>query len=386
MAGHVLPSKRDISVQQHASMARDNQAADSPASFIVEVSSELCPETLAGRSQAINSILRLAMLSGLPMELAGSLNLLCDLAAEIIPHDRTLLYFWDESQDRMQLRCGRGFAETAQNALQPANLFNLWVARYGRPLLIGAGHSSEADSVLALAGARSALVVPLTVNQRPVGSIQLFTEKTRLSAEDAQLLWILALVAENLLSREHVQEGLITLAFTDFLTNLKTRGYFEQQLDLEIKRSERKQTPLALLMIDIDHFKPLNDRYGHHVGDQVLRDLAAVLVKDMREMDTVARYGGEEFVIVLPETGASGALLVAQRLRRAVEQSRFFLGPERRPEHLTISIGIAVLHDDASFKRELIDAADAALYQAKSRGRNQVALASALPRLRPQAS
>lgn len=97
-----------------------------------------------------------------------------------------------------------------------------------------------------------------------------------------------------------------------YLTGLKTRGYFEQQLDLEIKRSERKIQKFALLMIDIDHFKQLNDRYGHHVGDQVLRDVCAILRKDMREMDTVARYGGEEFVIILPETGAAGALYVAQ--------------------------------------------------------------------------
>src|SRR5205823_8203801 len=93
-----------------------------------------------------------------------------------------------------------------------------------------------------------------------------------------------------------------------------------------MKRSGRKKQQFALLMIDIDFFKKLNDRYGHHVGDQVLRDVAALLMKDMREVDTVARYGGEEFVIILPETTGPGALLVANRLRRAVEQARFFAG------------------------------------------------------------
>ncbi|HEY3927142.1 MAG TPA: GGDEF domain-containing protein, partial [Candidatus Koribacter sp.] len=205
------------------------------------------------------------------------------------------------------------------------------------------------------------------------GSMQLFAaEEEAFTREDAQLLWMLSLVAENQLTRDYENEGLIRFAFTDFLTGLRTRGYFEQQLDLEIKRAERKQTPIALLMIDIDHFKSLNDSYGHHIGDQVLRDVSAVLMKDMREIDTAARYGGEEFVIVLPETNTAGALQVAHRIRRSVEQAKFFAGSPRQVEHLTISIGVAIFDQDAQSKRELIEFADAALYAAKNAGRNQV--------------
>src|SRR5215470_592645 len=104
-------------------------------------------------------------------------------------------------------------------------------------------------------------------------------------------------------------------------------------------------------MVDIDHFKQLNDHYGHHVGDQVLRDVAALLMKDMREVDTVARYGGEEFVLILPETGVKGALLVANRLRTMVEQSKFFAGSPQDVERLTISIGIAIFSDDGKLRR-----------------------------------
>jgi len=229
----------------------------------------------------------------------------------------------------------------------------------------------------------SALVVPLFAENRVAGTMQLFSDKEKtFTRADAQLLWILALVAENQLTREHGNETLIRFAFTDFLTGLKTRGYFEQQLELEIKRSERKKQQFALLMIDIDFFKQLNDRYGHHAGDQVLRDVAAILVKDMREVDTVARYGGEEFVIVLPETSQPGALFVAQRLRKAVEQSRFFAGSPQAVESLTISIGIAIFDQDASFKRDLIENADAALYAAKNQGRNQVVLYSQIAQRR----
>jgi diguanylate cyclase (GGDEF)-like protein len=191
---------------------------------------------------------------------------------------------------------------------------------------------------------------------------------------------MLALVGESLLTREYVNDGLIRFAFTDYLTGLKTRGYFEQQLELEIKRSERKKTKFALLMIDIDFFKRLNDTFGHHAGDQVLRDVASILMKDMREVDTVARYGGEEFVIVLPETTGPGARLVAERLRRAVEQAKFFAGSPDAVQHLTISIGVAIYDQDAQFKRDIIDFADAALYEAKGHGRNRVILYSDLTR------
>jgi len=151
-------------------------------------------------------------------------------------------------------------------------------------------------------------------------------------------------------------------------------------LDLEFKRSERRRQKFALLMIDIDHFKQLNDTFGHHVGDQVLRSVASILVQDMREVDTVARYGGEEFVIILPETAEAAARYVADRLRRAVEQGKFSDDPSHTIQHLTISIGVAVYDSDARFKRDLIEASDAALYAAKREGRNRVVCYSDLVR------
>jgi diguanylate cyclase len=116
------------------------------------------------------------------------------------------------------------------------------------------------------------------------------------------------------------------------------------------------------------------------VGDQVLRDVCAILRKDMREVDTVGRYGGEEFVIILPETGAAGALYVAQRVRASMESAKFFAGSPRAVEHLTISVGVAVFDTDVEYKRAVIEASDAALYAAKSQGRNQVVLYSDLAR------
>jgi diguanylate cyclase (GGDEF)-like protein len=357
----------------------DYESYDSypPDKFIVEVFSELAEATVVQRWREVNVLLRLSMLAGLQMQLEAALNMLADFAAEIVQHEQTLAYFWEESEDQLQPRVVRNLDEVSPDVYQRGNIFHFWATKYARPLLVSQGNNVQADAFLRSIGAGSALIVPLLVSNRVLGSLQLFSRApSAFTKEDAQLLWILALVGESQLTREYANEGLLRFAFTDYLTGLKTRGYFEQQLDLEIKRSERKKQKFALLMIDIDHFKQLNDTHGHHVGDQVLRDVSAILMKDMREVDTVARYGGEEFVIILPETSGPGAKFVAERLRRSVEGSRFFAGSANVVYHLSISIGIAVFDTDAQFKRDLIEFADAALYAAKADGRNRVVLYS----------
>jgi diguanylate cyclase (GGDEF)-like protein len=358
-------------------------ASSPPERFVVEVFSELRPETIQKRWEHVNVILRMSMLTGLQMQLDATLNLLCDMAADISPFDKAIVYFWDESHELMEPRIARNVEKNGGEEIASGNILNFWAIKYGRPLLVELGHNAQSDALLQVLDARSALAVPLFVSNRMMGSLQLFRATASTARafckEDAQLLWILSLVAENLLTREYANEGLLRFAFTDYLTGLRTRGYFEQQLELEFKRAERKQQKFALLMIDIDHFKVLNDTFGHHVGDQLLRDVTSILMKDMREVDTVARYGGEEFVIILPETTETGAVFVAQRLRRAVDQAKFFAGSPHTVQHLTISIGVAVYDTDAQFKRDLIEFADAALYAAKHQGRNRVICYSELP-------
>ncbi|HEU4413189.1 MAG TPA: sensor domain-containing diguanylate cyclase [Candidatus Angelobacter sp.] len=348
-------------------------ATSPPERFVVEVFSELRAETIQKRWGDVNVILRMSMLTGLQMQLDATLNLFCDMASEIAPFEKAMVYFWDESQEIMQLRFSRGVEKNAVQEISSGNILNFWAIKYGRPLLVAQGPNAQADALLDVVGAASGLAVPLFVSNRVMGSLQLFSSRPDgFNKEDAQLLWILSLVAENLLTREYANEGLLRFAFTDYLTGLRTRGYFEQQLELEFKRAERKQQKFALLMIDIDHFKAVNDTFGHHIGDQLLRDVTSILMKDMREVDTVARYGGEEFVIILPETTQTGAVYVAQRLRRAVEQAKFFAGSPHSVHHLTISLGVALYDTDAQFKRDLIEFADAALYAAKHEGRNRV--------------
>jgi len=349
--------------------------------WAVEVFSELNEEIIARRSREVNVLLRMSMLSGVEMELASTLNLICDLAGEIVSFVRGAVYFWEEDGASMHLRATRNMPEPDQESFARANVLNYWAAKLARPLLLTRNSQPEADALLQTMNAASVLVMPLFVRNRIMGSLQLFGERAdSFSREDAQLLWILSLIAEGMLARDYSNESLLRFAFTDFLTGLKTRGFFEQQLGIEMARAERRTTPLAVLMIDIDHFKRLNDTFGHHVGDIVLRDLAAILTRELREIDTAARYGGEEFILLLPETNLQGAMLVAQRLRSAVEQANFFVAPGQKAEHITISIGVALFPDEARFKADLLEAADVALYQAKAQGRNRVILHADLKR------
>jgi diguanylate cyclase (GGDEF)-like protein len=164
---------------------------------------------------------------------------------------------------------------------------------------------------------------------------------------------------------------LLTLSSTDPLTGLYNRRMLMQTLEKEFDRHKRAQKNLALLMIDIDHFKAVNDSYGHLNGDRILVDLAKLLKGYLRPYDIATRFGGEEFALVLPDTTSTGAHDVAERLRKAVEELKF--SGDLRTTKITISVGIACYPSpEAADIDQLLNAADKALYQAKAGGRNQV--------------
>lgn len=162
------------------------------------------------------------------------------------------------------------------------------------------------------------------------------------------------------------------LAREDALTGLRNRRALEEDLVREWSRALRYQQPLSLLLLDVDHFKGFNDTYGHLVGDDVLRLMAEILRKTTRGSDVLARYGGEEFIVLLPCTGPADAMLVGERLRKALERHAW----SHRP--VTISVGIATMNLTMHAPSDLVRAADAALYQAKASGRDRVLHAGAL--------
>jgi diguanylate cyclase (GGDEF)-like protein len=165
--------------------------------------------------------------------------------------------------------------------------------------------------------------------------------------------------------RKRVVEKLAELSVTDELTGLANRRHLMRKLEEEARRSARTGRPFALLMIDLDHFKDVNDRHGHQIGDHVLKQCAAVLLENLRRTDFVGRYGGEEFCVMLPEASAEGATHVAEKLRQAVDG---LSSPVP-----TISVGVA-LSQGCSSVEEVVRRADEALYRAKEAGRNRAVL------------
>lgn len=183
------------------------------------------------------------------------------------------------------------------------------------------------------------------------------------------ILWLTLLLGRELRRRQEAEQGLATLAATDSLTGLANRRRLDQVLRQEWARAQRNRKPLAVLMVDVDHFKAFNQRHGHAGGDHALREVAKTIEASIRRpADLAARYGGEEFQVVLPETDLAGARLLAERIRTSLEA----LAPFADDAHsVTVSIGIGLSgpqHDLSS----VLGAADEALYRAKAKGRNRV--------------
>ncbi|MBW2143456.1 MAG: GGDEF domain-containing protein [Deltaproteobacteria bacterium] len=170
-------------------------------------------------------------------------------------------------------------------------------------------------------------------------------------------------------------EKLRAIALRDGLTGLYNHRYFQEILDKELSLAMRYRRPFSLIMFDLDHFKEVNDSYGHRVGDIVLQEISALVLKTVRTNDVAARYGGEEFSIIAPETDLKGAAVLAERIRRAVEQMEIVAGSATI--RVTISVGVATYlpGTEGTNKAELLDAADAAMYNAKNNGRNKLSMA-----------
>ncbi len=225
----------------------------------------------------------------------------------------------------------------------------------------------------------SIAIIPLTHRQTLIGSINLGSADaerfTRSHATDflAHLGVIASFCVENVLNRAR----LLRSGFTDVLTGWNNRRYLQLRLKEELARARRDATRLTCLMLDIDHFKRINDSWGHAAGDSVLREIAQRIDVQVRASDVAARYGGEEFVVLMPNTNVDSGQLLAQRIRKAVSSTPIEL-PNGDEVTITVSIGIAAIMpsaDETDLKTvgdALLARADVALYQAKSAGRDRV--------------
>jgi len=230
---------------------------------------------------------------------------------------------------------------------------------------------------------RSIIALPFRLDRDRTGVFLLRRtgDKPPLNESDAEFAETVIKSAMKAMQRAHLvevtkadNERLEALSRTDPLTQLLNRRALHNQLAAEVERVRRYNAPLSVLMLDVDGFKGVNDTYGHLAGDQVLIELAVVLGRAARSVDTVARYGGDEFVIAVPETGEAGAIAFAERLRDKIESHAFDIGKEV-PLSLTVSIGVAGFPEPkVETAEDILDCADRALYRAKAAGRNLVSV------------
>jgi two-component system cell cycle response regulator len=227
---------------------------------------------------------------------------------------------------------------------------------------------------------QSVVTLPFRMREEQCGVLYLRTGQGEpsLTQDDAQFADTVIKAAVAAIEKAHDFESVVSdkerleaLASTDALTGCLNRRALLEALEREVERARRYNLVLTLLMVDIDHFKNINDTRGHLVGDTVLRQLGELLKRDARSVDAVARYGGEEFVVLLPETAVHGAMIFADRMRQRIANYAF--GEPSNPVRLTVSVGVACYPDRAVDTPEsFLALADAALYRAKADGRNVV--------------
>ncbi|MBI3920835.1 MAG: sensor domain-containing diguanylate cyclase [Armatimonadetes bacterium] len=249
------------------------------------------------------------------------------------------------------------------------------VAKTGEPLLISdiERHPQFKRRSLKKYSSNSLLTVPLKIKGKTIGVLNVNNKQPTgvFTPDDQNLLSLFANQAAVMIENANLYQNMERLATTDGLTGLFVHRYFQESLDDELRRAKRYQRPLSVLMMDIDHFKRLNDTYGHQAGDHVLREMAQILNRVGRQgHDIIARYGGEEFIIALVETPKRGALRAAERFRSAVEACQWV--HKNKPIQVTVSVGVSNYPLDTDTRESLIRMADEALYLAKESGRNRV--------------
>ncbi len=235
------------------------------------------------------------------------------------------------------------------------------------------------DNELPMKGLESLLCLPL-IRRNFVTGLLVFgvKEPEAFTSHEIKLFEVLAVQAATALENANVHAAMEQMATTDGLTGCFNHRFFQEWLDRELMRTKRIPIKISLVIADIDHFKNVNDTYGHPVGDMVLRTVSRLLRKSVRQNDLAARYGGEEFALVLLGTDEKGAVKFANRVRKEIAETVTEY-PSGKLQ-VTVSMGVATFPDDADQKQALIDLADQALYAAKQGGRNRVVHARDLPK------
>ncbi len=304
------------------------------------------------------------------------LDQVCRILSDTFHYNKIAIMIVDRNADELVFKASLGYqnilGEMGRRLKIGREGITGMVAATGEPIMVK--DVAQNQHYVSIDGkTRSELAVPLKIKQQVVGVLNVESDNVNAFDQvDQRLLTTLASQVAVALENARLYEETEQLAVTDGLTGLNNHRFFQSFFDRELNRARRYSHPLSLIMMDIDHFKKINDTLGHPVGDIVLKEVSRLLMEQARDVDLVARYGGEEFMLVLPETKKSEARLLAERIRVAVEKNRFEAEGAKNIGRVTISLGVSGFPDDGSEKDEIIDKVDKALYRAKAGGRNQV--------------
>lgn len=281
-----------------------------------------------------------------------------------------MLYFVDMVKQELMLSASQGEPHVKT---KKGDIFDSWVLKHGLPLIIEDVTKdfrfSSSDSEDAKGSFKSLIISPLLNGDKIIGILRMDTIKeSAYTQDDLRLLAIIGNIGAVAVQNAFLYTWIQDLAIKDSLTGLFVRRYFMKRFQGEVKRAARKKGALSLLMLDIDHFKSYNDKFGHAAGDMVLKYMSGIITSSVREGDMVARYGGEEIAILLINAESPEARKIAESIRKKIKDAPFEL--RREKQNLTVSIGISSYPKDSTLEEELIKIADSRLYKAKSLGRN----------------
>jgi diguanylate cyclase (GGDEF)-like protein len=309
------------------------------------------------------------------LESADVLPLTLDVLLQLLARGRAVGRITLGESRHQESLCLRGFdgeqATAIRELVEAGKLFDPGAVE-------GGSDPASARRQLAEIGLHGDLMVlPIRLEARTVGAVWLFSDAEPFDERDRGRAELVVQQAElALLNSEKLLQAR-EKAFVDDVTELYNARYLLSALDREVSRAQRYGLELSVLFLDLDFFKRVNDRHGHIVGSRVLRELGRLLLGCVRSIDSVGRYGGDEFTVLLVDTGASGALNVAERIRRTVADAQFG-GRDGLQVRVTVSIGTATYPGNGTTWQQLLDQADKAMYLAKSRGRNRTCTAEQL--------
>jgi diguanylate cyclase (GGDEF)-like protein len=305
---------------------------------------------------------------------------------QLFPHEAGTLFMFHASRNYLELAASWGSTDVSEDMFQPSEC---WALRRGRLHAVGAQDSAIVCAHVARHGDHVSpyICAPLMAQGETLGLLVLKAqpgvtgEAPALSEAKEQLATAVAEQIALALSNLKLRETLRQQSVRDPLTGLYNRRFLEETLDRELARLERKNLPLSLIMIDVDHFKSFNDTFGHEAGDAVLRDLGGILQRHVRGGDIACRYGGEEFTIVLPEASLDIGRQRAEMLRDAARELRLVYDGKSLGA-VTLSLGVACFPEHGRRREHLLQVADAALYEAKNGGRNRVVVSGGVTPLK----